>query len=251
MEYKDFYLHILKENKASMSSDEMIDWILNKKLSSGIGEIDYDEAKHIARHSDKWELKTFDNPSVFGKWRFPPKDKVRNVPIIAIEYEGGKYEVLDGKHRVAEHNFLNLPIQAWIGKHFSLTERIEDVPKFLKRNTDGGEVDGVIHGNQERIKNWFDIGKIDGYKGYENYSKVAFLNNLYVDEDERGYGVGTNLLDWFIEESIDLGADAIYLISDENNENSMNLTDWYTKRGFEPAGWSRAGETLLIYKNEI
>lgn len=123
--------------------------------------------------------------------------------------------------------------------------------KFIKKDIESGTIDGFFTTKQDSIKSWFEIGKIFGYDGWKNYSKVAFLNNLYIDEEARGKGLGTKLLNWFLNEISEYDVEAVYLLSDENNENVINLTEWYIKNGFERTGWARAGEVLLIYKNEI
>ena len=101
----------------TLTYKEMVDYILDNKLQSVDGEIDYNEARDIAAASDKWELKMvsldnfdwvadsdYDNPSS------------NSYPIIHLD--DGNYEVLDGKHRIGMLNdkgYSEYPM--WVGSY--------------------------------------------------------------------------------------------------------------------------------------
>lgn len=61
----------------------------------------------------------------------------------------------------------------------------------------------------------------------------AVLKSMKVDESGRGCGVGTKMLDNFIEDSAYHGAKAIYLIADTLESNYFDIVEWYTSYGFE------------------
>lgn len=95
----------------------------------------------------------------------------------------------------------------------------------------------VVKTEEEQVENWFIRHKIDGTgfkKAFEGKT-LAFLNNMYVEEDERGSGVGTDLLSQFIDTASLSGADAIVLIcdDDESQAEGFNLRDWYEDWEFE------------------
>lgn len=95
----------------------------------------------------------------------------------------------------------------------------------------------VVKTEEEQVENWFIRHKIDGTafkKAFEGKT-LAFLNNMYVEEDERGNGVGTDLLSQFIDTASLSGADAIVLIcdDDESQAEGFNLRDWYEDWEFE------------------
>lgn len=59
------------------------------------------------------------------------------------------------------------------------------------------------------------------------------IKNLYVEEPSRGNGVGSRLLDMFIERAYGHGCDLIILESDTAELNEFDLTDWYLSKGFD------------------
>ena len=73
---------------------------------------------------------------------------------------------------------------------------------------------------------------------------IAFLNNLNVNEDSRGEGNGSYLLDSFIEEAI--VADAILLIADTGETNEFDLAQWYESRGFHTLVQTASGPLMLL-----
>ncbi len=114
MKGEDTLRAILSES-GTMTSDEMEAWIESNELTDAFGELDYNDIKHIAGYSDAWVLRTF-KPHVLADFEVPPQgDEPRDTPVIVLDLGEGSYEVLDGKHRVAEHNYAGKPIKAWVG----------------------------------------------------------------------------------------------------------------------------------------
>lgn len=86
----------------------------------------------------------------------------------------------------------------------------------------------------------------------EHCRQVALLKNLNVDEAERGVGHGNELLEQFIAEAEDAGADAILLIADsgEVQAEGFELAGWY--EGFDFAQvLDTTGGPLMVYPREI
>lgn len=90
----------------TMTMREMRQWILDNKLRDSSGRIDDNTASHLSGGASEWVLKKIAVADLPGDSSIPPRKKKRdNLPIIvtgAPDY----YDVIDGRHRVAEarHN---------------------------------------------------------------------------------------------------------------------------------------------------
>lgn len=78
--------------------------------------------------------------------------------------------------------------------------------------------------------------------------RVALLRNLYVPEEWRGQGIGTDLVSEFMRQAEAKGASAYLLISDEceGQANGLDLTSWYAGFGFEAVIQTPAGPLMVI-----
>lgn len=89
-----------------MNYDEMTNWILKNKLRDSGGKIDSESAKFIAGAGipDGWNLEKIrvEDFSVEPIDYTVIPTKRKNLPIIVIRTGPGEYDVLDGKHRIAE-----------------------------------------------------------------------------------------------------------------------------------------------------
>ena len=74
---------------------------------------------------------------------------------------------------------------------------------------------------------------------------IAFLKNMYVEDDFKNQGYGTQLVDMFIDESSVLGANVIILESDEAESNDFDLT-WYESFGFEKLESEDANPIMIL-----
>lgn len=106
---------------------------------------------------------------------------------------------------------------------------------------DGGAVEGyVIDTHAAEVVNWFQF-RHDVYNQdvleylVETYERIAFLNNIHIDEDRRGTGIGKRLLDQFENVALDYGAQAIVLFCDQNEDQveGFDLQKWYERQGYE------------------
>lgn len=104
-------------------------------------------------------------------------------------------------------------------------------PQMISIESDNGSIEGYkISSTEEQIQVWFSK------RGFEApvYNKpvtIAFLNALYVDEDERSNGEGTFLIESFLSECGE--CDYIFLECDTGEQNEFNLQKWYESFGFE------------------
>lgn len=88
----------------------------------------------------------------------------------------------------------------------------------------------VVDSSAENLENWMED------KGYSktslqyirsNYKRVAIIKNLWMEEEHRGQGYGTKLMEEAIEEAQQLGAKAILLEADTGEQNAFDLVQWY------------------------
>jgi hypothetical protein len=103
--------------KSELTSDEMIDFILESNLRDWSGEIGYNEAKDIARYANKWELVELPL-NVLGNWIADSsyKNKSKDFPPI-VSFDEDEYEIFDGKHRIGMANDRGeKTIQVYLGK---------------------------------------------------------------------------------------------------------------------------------------
>lgn len=65
--------------------------------------------------------------------------------------------------------------------------------------------------------------------------KIAVLKSINVDEEFRGSGFGAELMDNFLEQASDHGADLYMLVADdmEIQKKGFSLNKWYEDYGFE------------------
>lgn len=62
---------------------------------------------------------------------------------------------------------------------------------------------------------------------------IAVLKNIWVEEDSRGNGVGTELMEWFMNEAKGRDINVIYLIADTGEDNAFDIVSWYESFGFK------------------
>ena len=113
-----------------------------------------------------------------------------------------------------------------------------------------GSVSGVFLESNEELENALNRQKIlfeDSLRQIlSEHLPLAFLKSMYVEDDFRNQGYGTQLVDMFINESSDLGANAIILESDEGESNDFALTSWYESFGFEKLESEDANSTMIL-----
>lgn len=80
------------------------------------------------------------------------------------------------------------------------------------------------------------------------FGRIAFLNNLNVDEASRGLGHGTRLLNDFIEAAGAVGAETVLLLADafETQADGFDLVTWYRRHGFEVLRETGCGPVMAL-----
>lgn len=116
-----------------------------------------------------------------------------------------------------------------------------------------GTLEGyVVDATEPNIQNYLEqhcseAGLVAGVLA-ELGERVALLRNLYVPEEWRRQGIGTELVSEFIRQAEGKGASTYLLISDEceGQANGLDLTSWYTGFGFEVVMQTPAGPLMVI-----
>ncbi len=112
---------------------------------------------------------------------------------------------------------------------------------MIEVSDDDYDMEGyVCDTGEEQVDNWLS------YRHHINdpklldmiqtrFKRVAFLNNLNVAEHARGNGHGNYLLEDFLSEATDQGAEACLLIADinETQNEGFDLVKWYEGYGFK------------------
>ena len=67
------------------------------------------------------------------------------------------------------------------------------------------------------------------------YSNILIIDNIFVDNDQRGKGIGNTLMDDLFDQIDANNIEALYLLADihEEQEKGFNLIKWYEGYGFE------------------
>ena len=90
----------------------------------------------------------------------------------------------------------------------------------------GSPVHAIVAEHRER-----GVVGIANYVIHENtwsLTPVCYLEDLYVDPDERALGVGKQLIDWLVARMSERGWSRLYWNTRENNYRARGLYDKYT-----------------------
>lgn len=125
-------------------------------------------------------------------------------------------------------------------------------PTLISFDFDDGTIEGYsIFSYAEQLPNWLSKYDINDSNIIDNirssYQKIAMINNINVDEDSRGQGTGSDLLESFESEAASHGCQAILLVSDihESQVEGFNLTDWYSRMGYQKIINSPSGPLMI------
>lgn len=106
-------------------------------------------------------------------------------------------------------------------------------------------------GHAEQVPNWlqerhaiFDENILNRLK---SYAVIAFLNNINVNEESRGQGVGNDILEQFLDCAQGAQAQAVVLLADtsETQNPGFDLVKWYEGWGFKTLMETPSGPLML------
>ena len=125
-------------------------------------------------------------------------------------------------------------------------------PRSIEFDFDGGTVEGYsVESSAVQLPNWMSRYGIHNDSLVEDirikYPKIAMLNNINVEEESRGEGMGNDLLESFESEAFSHGAKAVLLIADigESQNEGFNLVSWYSKMGYQKIIDSVSGPLMV------
>lgn len=127
-------------------------------------------------------------------------------------------------------------------------------PHMIEVSDDQYSMEGyVTDTGSEQIDNWLSYRHHINDKNLvemirTRFKKIAFLNNINVEEDARGEGHGNYLMESFIEEATDHNAEAIILLADiaEDQQEGFDLVKWYEGWGFKIIHQSSGGPLMMM-----
>jgi ribosomal protein S18 acetylase RimI-like enzyme len=134
-------------------------------------------------------------------------------------------------------------------KEMRAKEFIVESMASISKSIDGGSLEGyVVDTSAPAIANYLQSqgaskDVIDHIT--TTYNRVGLIRNMWVDPDQRGQGIGSDLVSDAIEEAALEGAEAIVLVADLGEENKVDLVNWYKSFDFEVVG-TASGDPVMI-----
>ena len=133
---------------------------------------------------------------------------------------------------------------------------LENWNKFLNESNEisidieGGNIFGVIHTDFTYLNNWASKEGVDKSVLQNIEMPVAIMKNAFVPEEQRGQGIGNQLVEQFINEAADAGAYSVILLADlgQTQSEGFDLVKWYEGYGFETIGKDNAGNPVMELK---
>lgn len=114
---------------------------------------------------------------------------------------------------------------------------------------DGGSLEGyVVDTDQPQLENYLTSqgAAPELIKALrDRYNRIAIIRNMWVDEELRGGGIGTDLVGQAIGDAFSSGAEAIILVADMAESNLMPLDKWYESFGFKTIG-TAGGDPVMV-----
>ena len=120
----------------------------------------------------------------------------------------------------------------------------------ISKSVDGGELTGYVTGPKEpQLRNYLQSQGVDenliNYL-YNKYLSIAIIRNMYVDENSRGQGIGSDLVNDALNDAVLSGAEAALLVAGRHEGNLYDLSKWYQDNfNFQVIG-DAGGDPILL-----
>lgn len=130
--------------------------------------------------------------------------------------------------------------------------------RSIEQHDADGSLEGYVVGtDQVQLGNYLSSQGADQElisRIAKRYGTVGIIKNMWVDEEHRGQGVGSGLLESAIDEAFSIGADAIVLVCDTGEDNSRmgkSLEQWYQGWGFETVGTAGGDPVMVLERSTL
>lgn len=125
--------------------------------------------------------------------------------------------------------------------------------RTIELSRDGGSLSGyVVDASEPNIGNYLDqhtnLSEMVTHRLRVYGERIALLRNMSVDEDQRGKGIGSQLVSEFMEEADAAGATVYMLICDihQTQAPGFDLKGWYESFGFIAAMETSEGPLMVM-----
>ena len=122
--------------------------------------------------------------------------------------------------------------------------------KSLSFDSENGGIEAyVADSNLPNIANFLDSEGVSPNfrnKIISKFSRIGVIKNIWVNEDNRGKGIGNSMLSEIIDNMFNYDTGAILLVVDRYEENKFDLEKWYTGFGFEKIALTADGTSLMM-----
>lgn len=115
--------------------------------------------------------------------------------------------------------------------------------------------EGVVHYASDNVRNWADMQRIDPaiiaqLEPLDALLPIGILKNLFVDEEFRSQGYGSDLIAELMDEAWRAGAKTLLLEADiGDTSNVIALEPWFQSFGFETIGYSNGYPIMILHQS--
>ena len=127
---------------------------------------------------------------------------------------------------------------------------LSDESREIEYNIDDATIFGVVHIDPQRLRNWAEKEGVSEKLIQSLEMPVAILKNIFVPVEQRGEGVGKQLMDYFIKEADRARTIILIADGDQSQAEGFNLVKWYESYEFKIVGEDRAGNAVMTYVYE-
>jgi GNAT superfamily N-acetyltransferase len=142
----------------------------------------------------------------------------------------------------------------WYYKKLAKVEKVdESAMTHINQEGQGGSLEAyVVDTDQPQLMNYLTGQGAKPQlvmKLAEKFKRIAIIRSMWVDEDARGQGTGSSMLESAIDAAFANGAEAIILVADMGEDNTAlgkPLDQWYEGWGFRRIGMAGTDPVMIL-----